>query len=396
MIIKGRRLVALAAAGSYFAGLVALFAVFQTSSATEGVDGEPLRHPLLSVGADAVLAERPELSAEQQVRELVMADGWMEAEDGTVTSLSGVSWRETSENAEPGLGDLRPHDAHTLEVAAEVTEWMATPGAPAADIWLSIDPSWDTGATSSHEQILAILHGEVETRGDFKAVRAEAVAARKLAGQQALAPLASAVVAAGGEVIEQVTLSGSLRARLTPEQASELLEFEGLVQVEAHYESEADAGISMYVEGSIDGIETEDLLQIRHYYDQAYRGEPDEQVIITEPDAATLRSTHLTFYDGSSNRRIILCGGSGATCTDSAPSSGDAHPTKVASVLLSDLTLEQDPNVTTTADKKERSGVARRTKAIAIDDGGRVALARRVVTVGRGANTVAGRRHLDG
>jgi hypothetical protein len=226
------------------------------------------------------------------------------------------------------------------------------------------------------QQALAMIDGTIETQGDLDAVKDDVVAAWLDSGTAELEPLLTHLEAVGADSIDANPFSGTVRATLTAEHVEGLLLRDDVVAIELDiHETTPDvAGQAIAnILGPVDGNEVADYLQSNLFYNRGYYGDSAETVVVTEPEAEDLKNSHVVFNNGSGGDRVFNCAGTHATiCTwtvvPSSTTADGGHATKVTSILAGDLTQGQDSSITNPIPRINRSGVARRTKILAIDN----------------------------
>jgi len=336
-----------------------------------------VEHPILSTDLTSLRAARPELdSAADQYAELHIFETFEVDDNGTIVEESGATWRETEvvlehvAVAEPASPELR--------VEEEVLDLITMRGAE-VDLWLSLDRNeWAPNVSVAHAEALALLEGTADTEIELQAVRENALDARHEAGLEVLEPFISWLEALGAEVVDYVDLSGTVRAVVPSESLEEVLEYPGLNSVELHSEPEDDAGFAYSVDGSeLDGYELMDLLQVEQFYDSGYFG-MGHLIGLTELGGEEVRRDHQGFWYW--NCRFENCSsylglGLGGCDHNADPDPGAAHATATASILIGDITRQQDyPAYNCIASPEprvchERSGVARYAEALGVNNG---------------------------
>ncbi|MEQ1565037.1 MAG: hypothetical protein ABMA64_05320 [Myxococcota bacterium] len=246
-------------------------------------------------------------------------------------------------------------------------------------MWIGLDRgAWDTTVSVPYQQQLAMLDGLAHTEGELALIREQVVAERIASGIDAMTPTVEALEALGAEVVSWPAQTGTVRVRLPGGELVGFLEAHPeVIRVEEYQPEREDAsGYAMSVSDTLDGEETADLLQSNLYYAKGYYGRTTDEISVVESAAGSMRTNHLSFRDGAGTSRMVICAGTSPTSCNYISTSGPGgpHTVKVTSILLSDLTLGQDPAFATASDRAKRSGVARRSKGVAMtsDDPQRV------------------------
>lgn len=327
-------------------------------------------HALLEPSARALVATGGRTTAEW-IHDLHRFNRIQADAEGTVTWSKGAElvevepaegWEPTDRPAPPALPLVAPTLRALLEEGGS---------SEVLDLVLSLDQlAWNPIVSVEHERLAAMIEGRIETRRDALLVRHEAVTARTEAGARALAPLLDALDGLGMEVVRQSPVTGSVRVRAPAHRLPELVALPGLAHVDP---APVDVPAAGYPNGwevtgtTLTGMEVMNLLQTTQFYDDGYFGSSDGYIGLEEGNATNggslVRRSHPGFDDAFGADRWTNCGSpSGTTCgTNPNPDPGNEHATKVASVLLGDVTLGQDSVPTPLAD---RSGVARRAHGL--------------------------------
>jgi hypothetical protein len=353
---------------------VALLAASLPAASTEDVT--PIRHPLVSESARLILASRPQDPVDAVLRDLETYSEIV-CDDLTCVRTSGVRQADREVTRAPAV---HVPGAAVRTVHPEVQGWLDDPltAPPEADLALAMDRRrWKEPASVPQAQRLAMLEGTATTSADLAQIRADVVARWSSSGAAAMAPTLVGVEALGATVTSSSPLAGTIRARVpTAALPAILAAHPEILTVEPAPVMADDAGYAITVEDAVDGVEAADLLQANFFHERGYFGVPDESIGIVEPEADELRNLHVSFEDAFGNSRVSICGGTDPEiCSFVDYDDGYEHPTKVTSILLSDLTLGQDANYTNPTEREQRSGVAREAYGIAMtsSDLGRVA-----------------------
>ena len=333
-----------------------------SGSAASTGDDQSYRHPLLQAGNRAVIDEyfrsRRGATARDFLRDHVLRAGLtVTAEGAAATRLPELA--PVHREAVPGHVSSPEPPTPTLSVGPTVQTWIENLASrPAGDVKLSLGilPGWNPTITVSDAQRVAMLEGRLRTRADAARVRSEALRAKTLAGTAALMPLRNAVENLGGRVLAFVPNAGTMNVAFPMAHLDALLQHRDLGRLEITEDLTDDAGVAYDVDGTrIDGRELEDLLQTTQFYDRGYLGEPNERIAVVEGGAPNVFNDHQGF-----GGRYTNCGDDGvAACDWAHPVTGASHATATASVLLGDITQNQDAAITTDLEQRERSGVAR-------------------------------------
>ncbi|MEZ4322586.1 MAG: hypothetical protein R3F61_34280 [Myxococcota bacterium] len=127
-------------------------------------------------------------------------------------------------------------------------------------------------------------------------------------------------------------------------------------------------GYTMAIQGlGINGVELEDMIQSTQFYDDGIDGFDAGWAVFVEGGRAW--NGHWGFDDGTMQSRIHVCLSASTSGFCSVPLGSYTtvqHKTAVASILLGDITAGQDPNVTGTVARRQRSGVARGARGVGV------------------------------
>lgn len=336
---------------------------------------------LFALSAPAFAGEHP-LRAEGNAAKLLVEDGWAAADalaavvtytgvevdaDGNETRRAGADLPDVegeSFDEEPETSD--PHLLPLMDEAVEryvLGPWYSeTPVKVSLTVW---SPEVNAAPTFALTWALANLESARGEAPSKLAVRRRVADAK----QAVLAPLMltvrEATLALGGRVLEEAPLSGGLTVEVTTAALAELVLLPEVVAAALESESVSDSyswttpGWS--VGGELTGEELEEIIQSRQYYrhvDGPFTA-IGQGVGVTESDGDTIFLGHLAWDDASSNSRVSNCTWIAGACAANTPTSGDPHVTAVASILVGDVTQDQDATVTGAAAQRERSGVAR-------------------------------------
>jgi hypothetical protein len=335
------------------------------------LDEQPIRHPLKSPSALSIRASRLTEAPEVLLRDLVAISEVNCPEQGDCVVGQRAALRELERDPVPSAVSTVPNEG--LWTAPEVDDWLSSPlTAPAeVEVVFGLDRrQWRASTVSvTYQQELAIFSGAATTRADLGQVRRDVVAQWRENGMIAMAPTLEGLARRGAQVLSSSPLTGSIRARVSGSQLEEiLLAHPEIVQVDVPPTFAEDAGYSMVVEGSLDGIEVADLLQAKFFYERGYFGHIDEWIGVTEISADQIYNWHPSFLTSTLDPRVLICGGTDpAVCDFLDAFSGASHPTRVTSIIASDLMEGQDPNVTDTTARKQRTGIARKVPILAMD-----------------------------
>jgi hypothetical protein len=265
-----------------------------------------------------------------------------------------------------------PHPRWALWIAPEVDAWLSSPlTAPSeVEVIFGLDRRRWRAATISvtHQQELAILEGTATTRADLAQIRTDVVDQWREAGAMAMAPTLEGLVQLGARILYASPLTGSIQATVPGWKLQEiLLAHPEIIQLDVPpVWQQEDAGYATVVEGPLDGIEVADLLQAKFFYERGYFGHYDEYIGVVEETADEIYNLHPSFLTAALDTRVLICGGTGTECDFLDVLDGSSHPTRAASVIASDLMDGQDPNVTGTTARKQRTGIARRVPILAM------------------------------
>ncbi len=372
-----------------------------------GTSADAIVHPLLdSVSVDAVWTDRS-MSAETLTHELRVFEGAHADTAGSVSRASGVALRvatadtsraTTAGGADTGGGDTGAPDTGAAGLAASspallldstVEAWLDSPPAASEllDIWIGLDRlSFDPVVSVEHELDVAMLEGRVATTADVATIKQDVHTRREAAGMAALDPLLTWAERLGIEVEEIAPEAGALRVLLPAAYLDDVVAFDGVLRVE-HVTSDTDdnAGYSTFVQGyDVDHFEVMDLNQTWQFYMSGALGsggyQGDELIGFTEPTADDVFRSHPGFDDSLGVDRFTNCPvppfGDACDGTNPNPSDASDHATATASILIGDITRDQDsayysctptvPPDLQPRDCHQRSGVARRATAMGV------------------------------
>lgn len=208
----------------------------------------------------------------------------------------------------------------------------------------------------------AIAEGQISDRPSQEAWRASAIAQKQIAVQTAQDPVVARVRNLGGTVVARYENLHAVAATLPAGRVAELLLEPTVRRVDL-----VEPGRPM----SPDGIAVRTGQQLDQFIDDGFNGERGGSSDVSfahieggEDDGSAGIDANLHAYkedtSGTRIRELYTCGSS-CTTTTSYPNPS-WHMTKVASILFSDLQDGQDPNYTTSDDRKARSGFATEAK----------------------------------
>jgi hypothetical protein len=349
-----------------------ILALLSVPGAAGATDDGLVRHPLLTPAAVSIIDAHSNLSAEEIYVHLEFGIEVTEPTPGVEVVADVVRWVEPEAvEFSNVLGPTEPEVRFTAD--ATITDWLADPAAMPSLVEVSVAFNrtlWDTMVSVQYQQALAMIRGEVATKGDLQQVREGALHKRRAAGDAAMKPTRVAIEALGAVVEEWSGSSGTGRVVVGPD-ALLALASDSLVLRLEHYvliEKDDASGHSTTVTGpTVNGREVTDLVQAAPYYIAGYYGDSSEDIGIVESYDEP-HNEHVSFHDGSGNRRLEIFGGTSTTaCTFQTVTTGTFHVTRTASTLMSDLTLGQDSGFTNITAQRNRSGVARRASGLVMD-----------------------------
>lgn len=224
--------------------------------------------------------------------------------------------------------------------------------------------AWNPRLPVPAEISRGVLEGTVLREDDARAVRAAVLAERAAAGGEALRPVLDVVASWGGEIVSVSALAGLVRVVVPEAALVDLRDADGVTALTLAGDDAPEAGAGYYDDvygDELTGVELSDLIQATQFYDRGFFGS-GQRVALVEGGADNVFADHPGFFDNSGNPRFENCIESGGACSTSYPTSGDAHATAAASILLGDITRGQDPDYTTAVAQAQRSGVARRAE----------------------------------
>jgi hypothetical protein len=350
---------------------IAVLSFLQGGSARATPNSLPIRHALNSASAASLRTSRSSDAPEVLLRDLVAYSEVSCPEQGDCVVNQAVSLRDLEPDATAAATRSTP--ALGLWTAPDVDAWLSSPLTAPQEVevifgldrrrWRAVDVS------VTYQQELAIFEGTATTRDDLAQIRTEVVEQWRDAGATVMAPTLEGLVELGARILSSSPLTGSIQAVVPGGKLQEILfAHPEIIQVDVPpVWQQDDAGYSTVVEGPLDGIEVADLLQAKFFYERGYFGHVDEWVGVVEEEADQIYNQHPSFLTAYLDPRVLLCGGTDpAECTFLDVYDGVFHPTRVTSIIASDLMDGQDPNVTDTTARKQRSGIARRVPILAM------------------------------
>lgn len=227
------------------------------------------------------------------------------------------------------------------------------------------------GLSFNDTLILGMIDGRIQTYGDVVLEKRSWHEERVAVGVTALTPLVTAVQLRGGELIDYNPAGGTIEFEIDASEVASLLDVPNLGAIDVAGQDGVDAATSFpWAAGDgneTNGYELEDLIQSVQFYSRSYYG-AGETIGQVEPAAGDVYRSHPGFDDkfGGTDRFTNCAYNLFTPCSNHNPSTGTAHATAVASILIGDITNGQDPYFGGTSALK-RSGVARRANALGID-----------------------------
>lgn len=204
------------------------------------------------------------------------------------------------------------------------------------------------------ERLVAL--GVIETKHDYESSRANLLAARRETVRQAQDPIVSLIEQLGGEVLHRCENMLCLAARLRPAAVRELAAREAVSRLDLDTEitEEADIMGDLIIRGT----------QIRQLIDSGYDGENGISTDVTfgVVEVNGFNDEHRGYRDGTGTSARIR--GRYSCSTTSCSAIGDFgaptsdHPMGVSGIIFGDLRDGQDPGVTNSTDRINRSGYA--------------------------------------
>lgn len=334
-------------------------------------------HPLRVEGNAAEALVKAGYSTEDAVRAVVVFTGIDIDEEGNVTRHTGAELPDVEGESSAGepVGECAAAALPLMDAGVErfLDEAMADEVAQVSFLVAArIQPT-----TFGMAWAYANLESPRSAPPDPIDVRWDVAEAQREARAGDLALLVAAIVAAGGEVEEVAALSGTVEARVSPAQLAEVMMLPEVTAVEVPA-APADELYSWTTPGwsegdKLNGEEIEEIIQTRILY--RHPGGPylgaGVGMGITETAGGELYLFHEAWEDGYEVSRVSNCDWSSGSCVPYVPSVGGPHSTAVASVMVGDLTLGQDPSVLTVYGQRKRSGIARAATLVGINSGSR-------------------------
>ena len=329
------------------------------------------RHPLLIGEVYPEVVERLAVEdAAVVLRDVVIYDETIEVEGGAYEQRSVVRFPER------GLEPSEAREEIELEYAIlhpQVEAWMTDAGRAGTDVdvWITVR-LYDAFEPMIARFTVAVAEGRVLTNADAWAVRQELIEERRAAAVEEMAPFVRDLESLGAEVSDMAPTAGAVRVVVDASFLEEVASWADVTSLEPAYGADEndDAGLGWAVYGTnINGYELTDLIQAQQLYDEGYQGHASEVITLAESGGANVRRAHPGFEDVWGSDRFENCPGSSTSCTSNPnPATGDDHATASASVLLGDITRDQDPSVpcTGTLYCEQFSGVARLSDGLGI------------------------------
>ena len=341
-------------------------------------DSEPYPHPFLTEDGQKVIEELRTTLGTSDLEEIlrhIITEGmvvedeegwrkfeWIRANEATLATVGRTVTTEPVEIPLPTMGT-------SLDMAL-----LASSASEELEVEMCIRrQQWRPVGTLSRDIDLAVLRGEVSTWGDIRQVRHERHQNSLQIGADTINDFLMKFEQRGVVLHQASRVSGCLTVLAPTNVVEEMIADPIIASAElAEQEIMEDAGYSWTVEGpTLTGYELEDLIQSTQFYEEGYSG--DERIAIVDGDGPVYRM-HLGFDDASGIDRVENCGNpdSNDECQDNLnPDTGAisevaAHANAATSMVLGDITADQDTDHTNDIPQRRRSGVARGATALAI------------------------------
>ncbi len=270
----------------------------------------------------------------------------------------------TAERAEkPAREKPAPHSVLDAPLTAALESAAATDRLP-----VQIHLERTRTGTITQRINRAIAEGAIATQADREVVRQAELAALAEEVADALRPLAEEIRELGAEITYTCQYAPCLTAHLTPEQVVELARRSDIQRMGVLEDSTPD---------SLNGQEKAEVYQTRLFWDEVFEdggyyynydgnngNTTDIRVAVLDDEG--FRTTHVAFKEGSGSgsriHRMFDC--RTPPCSQVSSFSGISdHGTAVLGTVLGDYRDGQDPAVTTTAAREQRSASGGEAKA---------------------------------
>ncbi len=200
-----------------------------------------------------------------------------------------------------------------------------------------------------------IARGTVRTVGDELALRQMLQAQRRDRVSQALAPVVTAIEQMGGVVTARYSYLYGLSGKLTAPQIQQLAALPGVERMD----------LSTPTTDDVDGQDVSLGMQAAQFINNGWDGEngSDTDITFALLENGKINDDHLGFVDSSSAgsspriRGRYDCDSNSCDFFSDFGSPGD-HATGVGAILFGDLRDGQDPTITDSLERKQKSGLA--------------------------------------
>lgn len=252
-------------------------------------------------------------------------------------------------------------------VGAGLQELLLNPQVLWADVAVNIRRTHLPPMKKRHQ-----VEAEALLRGESRRDAALAWSAqRRTRAAGLVADLRTRITAVGGEVFAEELRVGRIEGSMPTDLLRALLDepqVNSIALIQEISEPTLDvtpAGHWTNVYGfNTHGVEIADLNQTQQFYDAGFTG---AGVKLGMVESDQLYRDHPGFEDASGNRRVENQRWNGAWWVDDNPNPGNPHGTSVASLIVGDITAGQDASITSTWQRRMRSGVAREATLKAFD-----------------------------
>jgi hypothetical protein len=317
-----------------------------------------LRHPLVSARNDPglrALGAVPffDVQDDSAGDRLAMMEGVDVAEDGTATRFSGVFGLEQSRQPL----DRRPPRLKRPDVAERMgAALMSRLETAPPNTWIEVQLSLRRSGPTLRQRLLRMLaDGSVDTEDGLGPARSMLAEVRQSVVAAAQAEALRTVESLGGRVVTRYQNLHALRVAVPARNVGRLLNNPNITRVDAVEAITPESPAAIYLrEGQ----------QLDQYIDDGFNGERagSSDVSFAHTESGAIDNDIYAYREaatGSRVRGLHTCFSSPCTeVSDYASGDIDGHSTRTASLIFGDLEDGQDPNYSTSTDRKNRSGFA--------------------------------------
>ena len=221
------------------------------------------------------------------------------------------------------------------------------------------------GESLSSELERFIALGVVQTELELRTARVELVERRQASILAVQQPILDLLESSGGEILHRCKNMPCLAARLPPSLVWELVRHPYVERIDLDDVTRATSEVmgDMVIRGT----------QIAQFIDAGYDGENGSGKDITfgVVEISGFNDEHLGYRDSSGLatriRRRVSCTGKGCVSVPNFPRATDNHGMGVSGIIFGDLRDGQDPSVTNSGSRINRSGYAGEAQAFLYD-----------------------------